>query len=61
MASPATEESIVTTDGKIRLMVPEGACATRWRKHPRRRKTLSLRDLTKNGMNGKEDVAKGYR
>ena len=59
MASSATEESIVTTDGK-NLFNGAGGCLGC---HPAggnildAGKTLSLRDLTKNGMNGKEDVA----
>ena len=59
MASSATEESIVTTDGKNLFNGAGGClgCHAAGGNILDAGKTLSLRDLTKNGMNGKEDVA----
>lgn len=57
MASSATEES--TTDGKNLFNGAGGClgCHAAGGNILDAGKTLSLRDLTKNGMNGKEDVA----
>ena len=58
MASSATEES-TTTDGKNLFNGAGGClgCHAAGGNILDAGKTLSLRDLTKNGMNGKEDVA----